>query len=188
MQQQLLIGGIGGQGVVVSTKLLGAVATKMGLFGLHYAAYSGEVRGGWVECALTISDKPVQVSPVVTAADSCIVMHKESYDRLIHRVRSDGLLIVNSSLIERDDYPASMKLIKVPATEMGEKIGHEIAATMCILGAYVQLTGLVPLADVKELLAQLIPPYRHRLLEIDRNALDAGAEFAASHHWEAAPA
>lgn len=178
MDQQLLIRGLGGQGILVSTKLIGAAATKAGLFALHYAAYSGEVRGGWIECTLTVSDEPIHLPPTVSRSENCIVMHPAAFDMMAARLRPGGLFMVNSSLVERRDYPLDGRVVEIPATEIGEEIGHEMAGTMAALGAYVELTGFLKLDLVMDALANVIPPHRANLIEIDRKALTAGAEFA----------
>src|SRR2546425_726073 len=127
MKRDLVIGGMGGQGIVVSTKLLGAAATKAGLYASHYAAYSGEMRGGWVECTLAVSDEPVRTPPMVGRCQMAVVMHSNTWDRVLNRLRPDGTLILNTSFVTRRDVPAGPRVIEMPATEMGESLGAEMA-------------------------------------------------------------
>lgn len=182
MRNDLVIGGLGGQGIVISTKLIGAAATRAGLYSSHYAAYSGEVRGGWVECTLAVSDLPVDTPPMVGLCRTAAVMHPNSFDRTRTRLMHGGLLIVNSSLVESyPDVPEAHTVLSMPATAMGEQLGAEMAGSMCVLGAYIELSQLVDRQLVKDLLAEILPPYRHNLLDIDRKALDAGAQYARDH-------
>src|SRR5258707_15345068 len=136
------------------------------------------MRGGWVECTLAVSDEPVRTPPMVGRCQMAVVMHSNTWDRVLNRLRPDGTLILNTSFVTRRDVPAGPRVIEMPATEMGESLGAEMAGCMCVLGAYAAMTGFLEVELISRLLEEILPPYRHRLLEIDRNALRAGADFA----------
>lgn len=180
MRRDLVLGGLGGQGIVISSKLVGAAAMKAGLYATHYSAYSGEVRGGWVECTLAVDEQLIQTPPMVGLCQAAVIMHPSAWDRTLNRLEPGGLLIVNASLVDREDFPqAAGTVLRIPATEIGERLGAEMAGAMVVLGAYIEATGLVEVEAVKQLLEEVLPPYRHNLLQVDREALTAGAQYAA---------
>lgn len=180
MQHSVVMSGIGGQGIVVGTKLVGYAATKAGRYCLHYAMYGGEMRGTKCECSMTVSDEPVDAPPLVSRPDIAIIMHPESFESLAPMIAPGGLGLVNSSLID----PASVDLrddvewLFLPVTDVGKDIGHVMVATMVAIAALCLETGLADVEDIRDALTDVIPAYRHKLLEMDGEGLKAGVRLA----------
>ncbi len=180
MQHSVVMSGIGGQGIVVGTKLIGHAATRAGRYCLHYAMYGGEMRGTKCECSMTVSDQPVDAPPLVSRPDVAIIMHPESFKPVAPLITGGGLGIVNSSLVDpadeelRDD----VEWLFLPVTDAGKKIGHVMVATMVAIAAFSVETGMVAVQDIRGALPEIIPAYRHQLLEMDDAGLSAGEELA----------
>ncbi len=98
--QELIMAGFGGQGVMS----MGQLITYSGMIEEKEVSwmpsYGPEMRGGTANCNVVVSDKPVG-SPVVTQADVVIAMNLPSLDKFESSVKPGGVLILNSSLIER---------------------------------------------------------------------------------------
>ena len=182
MQDRIIMSGIGGQGIVVGTKLIGIAATNLGRYCMHYAIYGGEMRGTKCECTLTVSDAPVTSTPEVSACEAVIIMHPESFDRLQAMLVPGGLALVNSSLIhpEMDRLRDDVEWLFLPVTDIGTEKGHLMVATMVAIGAFAEETQIVPSEAIKDYLTEVIPAYRHQLLEMDRAGVDAGAACLAT--------
>ncbi|HJN93633.1 MAG TPA: 2-oxoacid:acceptor oxidoreductase family protein, partial [Dehalococcoidia bacterium] len=174
--------GIGGQGIIVGTKLIGITATGLGQYALHYAEYGGEMRGTRCECTLTVADKPVTSTPQVSNCEAAIIMHPESFDRLVQKLLPGGLALVNSSLIDVSKLALrkDVEWLLVPATDLGTSLGHAMVSTMVAIGAFAEETQLVPAAAIADHLSALIPPYRHQLLEMDAKGIEMGANCVAT--------
>lgn len=181
MQERVIMSGIGGQGIVVGTKLIGITATGLGHYAMHYAEYGGEMRGTRCECTLTVADEPVISTPQVSQCEAAIIMHPESFDRLADKLVPGGLALVNSSLVDvaRKPLRADVEWLLVPATDLGASLGHRMVATMVAIGAFAEETKLVPAAAIKDYLPDVIPSYRHQLLEMDAKGIDVGANSVA---------
>lgn len=183
MYRDLVMSGLGGQGVVVSTKLLAEAALDQGYHAVHYAQYGGEVRGGKCECTVIVSDPGETVpSQIVLDPMAVIVVHPESFQRRHDQLRPGGLLLINTSLVKARPSRADLLAVDLPASQIAERVGHLLAANFVILGAFLELTGLVPPEAVLDRLRETLPPYRHHLIEIDRQAMAAGAEFVREQH------
>ncbi len=182
MQDRVIMSGIGGQGIIVGTKLIGITATGLGLYALHYAEYGGEMRGTRCECTLTVADQPVTSTPQVSACEAAIIMHPESFDRLVQKLVPGGLALVNSSLIDvsKRTLRKDVEWLMIPATDLGTSLGHPMVSTMVTIGAFAEETKLVPAAAIADHLSSLIPPYRHQLLEMDAKGIDVGANCVAT--------
>ena len=181
MQYSIIMSGIGGQGIVVGTKLIGITATEIGLFCLHYAEYGGEMRGTKCECTLTVGDQPVTSTPQVSSCAAAIIMHPESFDHLHQMIEPGGLALVNSSLIDvaKKQLRSDVEWVLLPITDMGKALGHMMVATMVAIGAFAEETGIIPALAIKDFLPEVIPAYRHQLLKMDSDGIDIGANAIA---------
>jgi hypothetical protein len=90
--------------------------------------------------------------------------------------------MINSSLIGletarmRDD----VEWLFVPVTDVGKQVGHLMVATMVMIAAFAAETNLVDVAGIRSSLTEVIPAYRHKLLEMDDLGLARGTEIIAA--------
>src|SRR4030065_1888168 len=93
---EILIGGVGGQGVVLSGILLGTAATLFeGKKAVQTQSYSSELRGGSARAEVIISEQPIR-DPQVRKPDIFIALAEEAVSRGIGRLKVGGLAIVDS--------------------------------------------------------------------------------------------
>ena len=97
--QELIVAGFGGQGIMLAGKLLAQAAMVSDLEVTYMPSYGAEVRGGTANCMVVIADEPI-ACPLVTEPDTLIVLNKASYKKFVPRLKPNGLLIVNSSMME----------------------------------------------------------------------------------------
>src|SRR5690554_8001294 len=97
-EQQVIIAGFGGQGVMSMGQLLTYAGMLEDKNVSWLPSYGPEMRGGTANCNVIVSDNPVG-SPLVTEATTAIVMNLPSLDKFEGRVVEDGILLINSSLI-----------------------------------------------------------------------------------------
>src|SRR5664280_327959 len=99
-EEQIILAGFGGQGVLLAGQLL-AYAGLMEEKNVSWLpSYGPEMRGGTANCCVIVTDNEVG-SPVVTEADTVIVMNRPSLDKYESFVKKGGLLIINSTLIDK---------------------------------------------------------------------------------------
>ncbi len=177
MAEELTIAGFGGQGVMVMGQLLSYAGMREGKNVSWIPAYGPEMRGGTANCSVVISEEPIG-SPIVTEPTTAIVMNRPSMDRFESAVRPGGLLIYNSSLIDRKPERTDIRIIAVPAVEIAREVGSDRVANMCVLGTYVAATGVVSFESVAECLKEVLPERRHNLIPLNIEAIKRGAELA----------
>ncbi|MGE0700117.1 MAG: 2-oxoacid:acceptor oxidoreductase family protein [Hyphomicrobiaceae bacterium] len=180
MQSSLIESGVGGQGIQVSSKLIAAAATAAGLNSMHYALYSGRVRGGVCECSVVISDGAINSPLIFEQTDHAIIMHESAIIRDLHRkVRPGGLIVLNTSIvtIEQADRP-DCEILDIPVTRMATDLGNVMAASMIAIGAYVARVGTFETQLLEDHLVELIPAYRAGLIDLNKRAIRAGADYA----------
>jgi 2-oxoglutarate ferredoxin oxidoreductase subunit gamma len=176
MRKEVFMAGTGGQGVLTIGQLLTYAADADGLQVSYFPVYSPEVRGGSTTCTIVISDGAVG-SPISGRPAAMLLMDQVSIDANLARLRDGGTLLYNSSLVQRvgrDD----VKQLAINATEKAVEIGSERITNMVMLGAYVGATEAVTMSALENALRQILPERHHKLLPMNMQALEAGAELA----------
>ena len=186
MERELLITGIGGQGVQLSAQVLARAATREGRGVMYLGLYGGMMRGGNTDSTVVVGDGPIESPPVVSRAWSAIAMHDEFWAPLEPKLRPDALVLVNDATFTTE-ITAPATVIRVPATNVATDIGNPLGGAMVMLGAYAGTTGIVELTSLIEAMRESIPPYRTQHIEANEKALRAGWDLLpASAHpaWE----
>jgi len=181
--EEVIIAGFGGQGIILAGKLLAQTAMKRGLEVTYMPAYGAEVRGGTANSMVIIADKPI-ASPLVSRPNSLIAMNKASLNKFATRIKNEGLLIMNSSLIDNEpqQLDETIDVLAVPADELAVELGNPKVANMVAVGAYLQKRGLFGPAVAAESLADVLAKRYHQTLPVNTQALHRGAEFAKAYN------
>ncbi len=174
MEEQIIIAGFGGQGVLLMGQLLAQAAMDDGKNVSWMPSYGPEMRGGTANCAVVINDEPVG-SPVVTEPSTAVIMNRPSLDTFQGIVIPGGALLYNSSLIDVKPNRTDVKIIEVPCNDIALQLGNSRVANMVMLGAYVKLTGIVTFDGVEEALRHKLGPSKEHLMPLNRKALEMGA-------------
>ncbi len=178
LKEEMIMAGFGGQGIILAGKLIAQAAMKEGKEVTYMPAYGAEVRGGTANCMVVIADNPV-ASPVISGADSLIIMNKASMERFAPRLRKNGLLIMNSSLIdETPELDTSIDVLKLPADDIAKESGSIKSANMAALGAYAQKKGIFSVQRLMDCLEAVLAKRYHKTIPMNSKALKLGAEFA----------
>jgi len=181
-ERELLLSGIGGQGVQLAAQVVARAAVLEGREVSLFGSYGGMMRGGNTHATVVVGDGPIVAPPTVSAAWGAVVMHHDYWDFVRDCLRADSLLLVNSTVFVGDlDGPGVV--VGVPATDLAFGLGSAMTASMVMVGALVALTGLVGLDAAAEAVARSLPPYRTEHGALNREALrvGAGAVEAGAH-------
>lgn len=177
MYQDVMIAGFGGQGVLVTGKLLAYAGMLEGRHVTWFPSYGAEIRGGTANCTVIISSDEIG-SPVVQHPSAMIVFNEASFDKFEKRVKPGGRLFLNSSLIQAPSHRPDISRIEVQANAIAEELGDSRISNMVMLGALLKKTGLVSLESVLAALKQVLPSRRHSLIPLNESALKRGAEVS----------
>lgn len=178
MHSEVIISGFGGQGVLFAGQLLAYTALDNDLHVTWFPSYGPEMRGGTAHCIVIVSEDEIG-SPVVKNPSSVIVMNIPSLEKYEPLVQSGGVLVVNTSLVDREPTRQDIETVLVPANEIAEEMGEKRLANLVMLGALLQRTKLFSLEQVSKSLDQHIPERHRHLLEANFGALNRGARMAS---------
>ena len=181
LYEEAIIAGFGGQGILLAGKLLAQTAMKAGKEVTYMSSYGAEVRGGTANSMVVISENRI-ACPLVSKPDSLIVLNKASLNKFGPRLKTNGLLIMNSSLIDVDpELDDSIEIIPVPADELAVELGNHKSANMVALGAYLQMRGYLSPDAAAQALPEVLAERYYKTLPVNVAALRKGSEFARSY-------
>jgi 2-oxoglutarate ferredoxin oxidoreductase subunit gamma len=154
---EILIGGVGGQGVVLSGILLGTAATLFdGKKAVQTQSYSSELRGGSARAEVIISEEPVS-DPQVRRPDILIVLAEDALPKYIGSIKPKGLLVIDSDLV-KEAKPGDYEILSIPATSIADKeMGNIVVANLIILGALIKKTGLLSVEAMEKAIEVSVP-------------------------------
>ncbi len=174
MQQEVIVAGFGGQGVLLTGQLLAYAGLLEGKHVAWIPSYGPEMRGGTANCSVIISDQNIG-SPLVEEPGAVLVFNQPSLEKFAKRVRSGGILLINSSIVTGEVKRQDIQVYRVPASQIAAQLGNDRVANMVLLGAYLELTGAVSTESVLKALAKVLSKGKSGLLEINRKAAEMGA-------------
>jgi 2-oxoglutarate ferredoxin oxidoreductase subunit gamma len=173
---EVVMSGLGGQGVMLISRLLADAGILEGRNVTCFSTYETNIRGGDINCFVILSSESVG-SPVVWQPDAVLAMSRSSVSAFSPAIRPAGTLVVNSSLVSETPAREDLSIVRIPAGKMAEKMGEPRVANMILLGAYVKKTGVVPMDNLYRALSRILPERHHAFIPLNREALNRGFEF-----------
>ena len=146
---EIICSGIGGQGVLVAGMVLADIAMEDGKNVSWYPSYGFEMRGGAANCEVKIGDEDLQ-SPYCLEPDILLTMSESAIDTFEERLKPGGILLVNSSLVNKDrTYRDDIKVFKIPATDLANELNNPRGTNIIMLGALAGASDLYDVDHVK---------------------------------------
>jgi 2-oxoglutarate ferredoxin oxidoreductase subunit gamma len=171
------LAGFGGQGIVLSSYIIGLSAALDGKKALQNQSYGSESRGGECRGDVIISDDQIhELEP--TRYDVLVVMAQPAYDKFIPMLKPGGILISDKDLVKTDGgtEPDGIKKYSISATDIAHKqMGRKIVANMVMLGFINTLLKLVTDESLEKAISQNVP---RGTQELNLDAMREGMKLA----------
>ena len=178
MQKEVMFAGFGGQGILLSAKLLAYAAMKQGLQVAWVPSYGPEMRGGTAYCTVVVSDRLIG-SPIIKNPAHLVAMNRPSLEKFAPVVKPDGVVLINSSLIPvRSNREDVIELI-VPANEAAVEVGNVRCANIIAVSAFAAKSGMVDTDILRECVKNEFAA-KAKLIPLNMKAFDKGLEIAAA--------
>ena len=171
----IVAAGFGGQGVMLMGKIIAEAAMHDGKNVTWLPSYGPEMRGGTANCTVVISDEDIG-SPVVDKPDAVIAMNIPSMFKFEKDLKDDGLLLVNSSVVDREPTRKDLKIFKIDANDIADKVGNVKALNMVALGAFAKTSGVITFDSIKKALEETMTGKKKAFLELNIKATQKGME------------
>ena len=175
MKKEIIISGFGGQGGLAIGKNLAEAGMAEGLSVTWAPSYGPEMRGGTANCSVIVSDDPV-ASPLVDKADVIVAMNRPSLDKFEGSVKPGGVLVINSSIIDRKAVRDDITVVYCDANGIAESINNPKGANVAILGAVMQACPVTSVDSMMEAIRIELGERKAKFLPGNKAALLAGME------------
>lgn len=176
MTHEIILAGFGGQGILSAGRLLAHAGMLDGKQVSWLPSYGPEMRGGTANSSVVISEKPVD-SPVLNSANALIVMNKPSLDKFEDWIVQDGIIIIDSSIIDRDVNRNDVQSFLIPATKIASDMGNTAFANIILLGKLIKERGTVSVENFEKSLYSVLPPRKHSMIPQEMEALKLGMDY-----------
>ena len=177
MTHSFLIAGFGGQGLLFAGKFLAVKGMNEGKEISWLPSYGPEMRGGTASCSVIVSDEPVG-SPIIDHPDVLMVMNLPSLDKYEETVAPGGMIVLDSSLIERKVERTDVKVCYVPATKMANEQGVSTLANMILTGKILSELGEFDEESIKTALNKVVSAKHPEMFDFNMKALALGRDYA----------
>ena len=176
MQKEVQFAGFGGQGILVSAKLLAKAAMKQGSKVAWVPSYGPEMRGGTAYCTVVISDKIIG-SPIIKEPSHLVAMNRPSLEKFESSVKPGGIILINSSLIPVGTKRKDVDEMFIPVNDAAIKVGNVKCANIIALSAFAARSKLVDMDILRECIKEEFAS-KAKLIPMNMKAVDKGIEIA----------
>lgn len=189
MKKDIILSGVGGQGILSIATVIGQAALKEGLYMKQAEVHGMSQRGGDVQSNLRISDRPIASDLIPTGkCDLIISLEPMEALRYLPYLAPDGWLVTNEApFINIPHYPSlediKAELDKLPhkivlnVNEVAKETGSPRVANIVLLGATIPFLG-IGYAQVQESIRDIFGRKGDAIVEMNLKALAAGKEIA----------
>jgi len=187
MKKDIILAGVGGQGILSIAAVIGIAAVESGLCLKQAEVHGMSQRGGAVESHLRISDRPVH-SDLVPEGECDMILSVEPMEalRYLPFLSDDGWIVTGDQPFKNiDDYPPEEQIfseirkvknhILLDADRISAKLGSRRVSNMVMLGAASHHLGLAE-DRLKGALETLFGRKGEEVVRMNIDALQAGKD------------
>ncbi len=187
MKKDIIIAGVGGQGILTISAVLDTAALKAGYNIKQSEVHGMSQRGGAVQSHVRISDKPVY-SDLIPFGKADMILSVEPMEllRYLPYLKPDGYLVTDINPFKNiPNYPSEEELKAqieefpnhriIDARKLARKAGNMRAANIVLIGA---ISDLLPFEDqlMEEVIKELFSRKGERIVQMNIDAYNFGKE------------
>ncbi len=176
MQEEIIIAGFGGQGVLSMGKILAYSGLMEGKEVTWMPAYGPEQRGGTANVTVIVSDERIS-SPILSKYDTAIILNQPSLDKFENKIKPGGVLIYDGYGIINPPTRKDIRIYRIDA--MDEANERKMAKTfnMIVLGGLLKIRPIVSIESVVKALRKTLPERHHHLIPMNEEAIHIGMDI-----------
>jgi len=189
MKTDIILAGVGGQGILSIAATLGAAALNENLYLKQAETHGMSQRGGAVVSHLRISDSPIY-SDLIPLSTADLILSVEPLEslRYLAFLSEKGSLVTNTTMFKNiPNYPdlqedfdklsSTFNIVKIDADKIAKEIGNPKASNMVILGAaspFINIDNEIIIKGIET----IFKPKGDKIISLNIEAFEAGKKFA----------
>jgi indolepyruvate ferredoxin oxidoreductase beta subunit len=191
MKKDIILAGVGGQGILSIAAVIGRAALACGLHLKQAEVHGMSQRGGDVQSNLRISDAPI-ASDLIPAGKCDLIISLEPMEalRYLPWLASDGWLVTNDvPFVNIPNYPDVTCLmgeieklpqkVVVSVDRLAREVGSARSANIVLLGATTPFLG-IDYDKIEASIGEIFANKGAEVVEMNLRALAAGKQVAES--------
>ncbi len=192
MKCDIVLAGVGGQGILSIAAVLGFAALENNLYLKQAETHGMSQRGGAIQSYLRLSDKPVH-SDLIPFGKADLILSVEPMEslRYLPYLSSEGYIVSNSIPYNNiPDYPdiqtildeikKQPKAVLIDAEHVAREAGNVKASNMVMVGAATPFID-IPVASIEKGIREIFSRKGENIVTMNLNAFHAGREFSLAH-------
>lgn len=165
MRKEVRLSGSGGQGLILAGIILAEGSILSNLNAVQTQSYGPEARGGASKAEVIVSDEEINF-PKVRKADMLLCLTQKAFDEYYHTVKNNGIIILDSSIDEKDIINDKVKVLKLPIIYKSKyELKKEMVANMVALGVICNMIAEIDTEQVKKSMLSRVPKGTEELNE-----------------------
>ncbi len=189
MRTDIILSGVGGQGILSIATIIGSAAIKDGLYIKQAEVHGMSQRGGDVQSNLRISSEPI-ASDLIPLGKADLIISLEPMEalRYLPYLSKNGWLITGTApFVNIPNYPDMEKLmakiesldhyVAIDVDAIAKSVASARAANIVLLGAASPFLG-IEVDKIEQSIRTIFGRKGEAIVEMNQKAFRAGLEFA----------
>lgn len=192
MKCDIVLAGVGGQGILSIAAVLGFAALENNLYLKQAETHGMSQRGGAVQSYLRLSDKPVY-SDLIPLGTADLILSVEPMEalRYLPYLSPEGYVVTNTTIFNNishyPDYEVIAnqlknlpKVVALDAEQMAKEVGNSKASNMVMLGAAAPFID-IHFKDIENGVREIFGRKGEAIVQLNLKALHVGRAFAEAN-------
>jgi indolepyruvate ferredoxin oxidoreductase beta subunit len=188
MKNDIILAGVGGQGILTIATIIGDAAAKAGLYLKQAEVHGMSQRGGDVQSNLRLSTEPIY-SDLIREGEADMIISMEPMEalRYVACLRQNGQVITSSTPFKNiPNYPDEQSLMQelnalpnvtaLPIEDMAKDGGFAKSANVVLLGMAARHLGVLSVEQLRESIARVFASKGEAVVEANLQAFELGVK------------
>lgn len=189
MKTDIILSGVGGQGILSIATIIGEAATRMGLALKQAEVHGMSQRGGDVQSNLRLSDKPI-ASDLIPLGTADMILSLEPMEalRYLPFLAKDGWIITSSAPFKNisnypdeqaltDELKAQPHVVSLDVEQLAKESQMPKSANVILLGAASAFLKILDPATLRESVGRIFASKGEEVVQMNYRAFDIGHNY-----------
>ncbi len=194
MKTDIILSGVGGQGILSIATIIGEAATRMGLNLKQAEVHGMSQRGGDVQSNLRLSDAPI-ASDLIALGNADLILSLEPMEalRYLPYLSKEGWIITSSApFVNIPNYPdvdallaeldAQPHVVALDVEQLAKEHQMPKSANVILLGAAAAFLKVLDAPTLRESVARIFAAKGEAVVSLNQQAFDLGHDYVKQLH------